>query len=94
MRGARCASIYPDVLGAQMLLRYDVISANCCSILSHPRFGTKVRGVTAGLRLTPTMLLPPPPPKVYPATLFTTAPMETTVAALRSAFPELPALQH
>ena len=42
-RGERGASIYPDVLGAQMFLKYDVISANCCSILSHPLFGTKVR---------------------------------------------------
>eukprot|EP00045_Choanoeca_perplexa_P013054 m.145803 g.145803 ORF g.145803 m.145803 type:complete len:189 (-) comp16222_c0_seq1:2722-3288(-) len=38
----RGASTYPDVLGAQMLLKMDVMAANCCSILSHPQFGTKV----------------------------------------------------
>jgi hypothetical protein len=42
MRSPRGPGLYPDVLGAQALLKMDVISANCCSILSHPLFGTAV----------------------------------------------------
>jgi hypothetical protein len=42
VQSERGASTYPDVLGAQMLLKMDVMAANCCSILSHPQYGTKV----------------------------------------------------
>eukprot|EP00730_Choanoeca_flexa_P010968 TRINITY_DN21948_c0_g1_i1.p1 TRINITY_DN21948_c0_g1~~TRINITY_DN21948_c0_g1_i1.p1 ORF type:complete len:191 (+),score=35.15 TRINITY_DN21948_c0_g1_i1:75-647(+) len=42
MKSERRAGTYPDVLGAQMLLKMDVMAANCCSILSHPKFGTNV----------------------------------------------------
>jgi len=52
--GDRGPGWYPDVIGGQMLLRYDLINTGCCKLLSHPKWTTKV----------------------YPATLFTTAPAE------------------
>lgn len=96
MRGERCSSIYPDVLGAQMLLRYDVISANCCSILSHPRYGTKVPNVvcTGAIDFTLFFSYSFPLPQVYPATMFTTAPLEAAVVAWQKVFPDLPSVQH
>ncbi|CAG8557014.1 11945_t:CDS:2 [Ambispora gerdemannii] len=34
-------SMYPDVEGAQQLLKYDVQNAGCCHILLHPQWGSK-----------------------------------------------------
>ena len=42
----RGASYYPDVMGCQRLLGYDTTNCGCCSVLSHPRFGTKVYPAT------------------------------------------------
>ena len=41
-RSERCAWMYPDVLAAQALLKYPIVSADCCKLLLHPAFGTKV----------------------------------------------------
>lgn len=68
--GTRGVGIYPDVLGAQTLLGYDLIAANCCKVLTHPRLGSRV----------------------YPATLFTNAPLDVLESCLRqSAAPDPPA---
>jgi len=56
----RGGSFYPDVIGGQMLLAYDMIDTGCCKLLSHPRWQTKV----------------------YPATMFTTAPLDVATAIL------------
>jgi len=34
-------SPYPDVQGAEQLLKYDVQNAGCCKVLLHPRWGSK-----------------------------------------------------
>lgn len=60
----RGGSYYPDVIGGQMLLNYDIIDTGCCKLLSHPKWHTKV----------------------YPATLFTTAPLEAVVPLLAKPF--------
>jgi len=64
--GERGGSFYPDVIGGQMLLNYDVIDTGCCKLLAHPRWHTRV----------------------YPATLFTTAPLDVATAVLRGDAPE------
>ena len=33
--------VYPDVVGAQMLLRYDTVDAGCCRVLLHPRWQSR-----------------------------------------------------
>ncbi|CAG8501196.1 3004_t:CDS:2 [Ambispora leptoticha] len=38
---SRGPSMYPDVQGAQQLLKYDVQNAGCCHILLHPQWGSK-----------------------------------------------------
>lgn len=58
--GERGPGWYPDVIGSQMLLGYDVIDTGCCKLLAHPKWQTKV----------------------YPATLFSTAPLDVLAAAL------------
>eukprot|EP00043_Microstomoeca_roanoka_P014505 m.143797 g.143797 ORF g.143797 m.143797 type:complete len:185 (+) comp16026_c0_seq5:150-704(+) len=65
--GERHAGIYPEVLGAQTFLKYDILNAGCCQILNHPVFGTKV----------------------YPATMFTTAPLQVLLDVLSAVYPEL-----
>ncbi|KAJ1918726.1 hypothetical protein H4219_002448 [Mycoemilia scoparia] len=40
-------SLYPDVEGAEMLLRYNTINIGCCGVVSHPTWGTKVYPATA-----------------------------------------------
>ena len=86
-------------MGAQALLRYDVVDTGCCKILSHPRWQTKARLVaqcysiylfiyllllllllfyTAALFLTM---------QIYPATMFTTAPLDALVAAIDTEHP-------
>ncbi|CAG8734779.1 25761_t:CDS:2 [Dentiscutata erythropus] len=35
-------STYPDVHGAEQLLKYDIYNAGCCHILLHPKWGSKV----------------------------------------------------
>lgn len=42
----RGASVYPDVCGAQRLLRYDVMNTGCCRVLLHPRWGSRVYPAT------------------------------------------------
>lgn len=44
--GERGPSFYPDAHGAQRLLRYELLNTGCCSILSHPRWGTRVYPAT------------------------------------------------
>ncbi|KAI9217968.1 hypothetical protein BC828DRAFT_389870 [Blastocladiella britannica] len=39
-------SLYPDVHGAQALLRYDVMNVGCCKVLLHPTWGSKVYPAT------------------------------------------------
>ena len=46
MLGPSGAQVYPDVHGAQKLLKYDVLNTGCCSVLSHPRWGTGVYPAT------------------------------------------------
>eukprot|EP00047_Mylnosiga_fluctuans_P005356 m.240000 g.240000 ORF g.240000 m.240000 type:complete len:173 (-) comp13588_c0_seq1:114-632(-) len=60
--GDRFTGVYPDVIGMQAMLNYDVIDTGCCKIITHPRFGTKV----------------------YPATMFTTAPLEDLLGAIQA----------
>ncbi|CAG8463405.1 9171_t:CDS:2 [Acaulospora morrowiae] len=38
----RGPSIYPDVQGAEHLLKYSIQNVGCCHILLHPRWGGKV----------------------------------------------------
>ncbi|CAG8478206.1 13478_t:CDS:2 [Acaulospora colombiana] len=38
----RGPSIYPDVQGAESLLKYPTQNVGCCHILLHPRWGSKV----------------------------------------------------
>ncbi|KAJ1662638.1 hypothetical protein IW140_001059 [Coemansia sp. RSA 1813] len=40
-------SLYPDVEGAEILLRYSQINIGTCFVLSHPHWGTKVYPATA-----------------------------------------------
>ncbi|KNC79502.1 hypothetical protein SARC_08108 [Sphaeroforma arctica JP610] len=54
MLGEPGTSFYPEVIGAQTLLGYDMILTGCCQMLCHPLYGTKV----------------------YPASMFTTAPRD------------------
>lgn len=61
----RGGEFYPDVIGGQMLLSYDVIDTGCCKLLSHPRWQTKV----------------------YPATMFSNAPLEILTPLLARPFP-------
>ncbi|CAG8802947.1 21314_t:CDS:2, partial [Cetraspora pellucida] len=35
-------STYPDIQGAEQLLKYDIYNAGCCHILLHPKWGSKV----------------------------------------------------
>eukprot|EP00128_Syssomonas_multiformis_P015537 Colp12_sorted_trinity150504_noHs@22242 len=60
MRSNGGPSFYPEVVGAEVLLRYSVQTTGCCKVLSHPRWGSNV----------------------YPATLFTTAPLPALLKAL------------
>ncbi len=46
MHSPRGTSPYSDVYGCQTLLRCDTINVGCCSIMTHPDFGTKVRIAT------------------------------------------------
>ena len=46
MLGPQGSQIYPDVHGIQHLLNYDLLNAGCCSILSHPKWGTAVYPAT------------------------------------------------
>ena len=41
MLGERGPAPYPDVSGAQQLLRYEVINGGCCPLVSHPKWRTK-----------------------------------------------------
>jgi hypothetical protein len=41
MRTASGGRVYPDVVGAQMLLRYDTVDAGCCRVLLHPRWQSR-----------------------------------------------------
>eukprot|EP01134_Creolimax_fragrantissima_P000887 CFRG0887T1 len=52
MLGKPGVTFYPEVIGAQTLLGYDMIQTGCCQMVCHPLHGTRV----------------------YPASLFTTAP--------------------
>eukprot|EP00041_Stephanoeca_diplocostata_P020910 m.478353 g.478353 ORF g.478353 m.478353 type:complete len:174 (+) comp21692_c0_seq3:232-753(+) len=58
--GERGSGVYPDVIGGQMLLAYDMVDTGCCKLLSHPKWQTKV----------------------YPATIFTKAPLEVVAPLL------------
>ena len=40
--GERHKGIFPDVQGAQALMKYDTGNAGCCQVLSHPQWGTRV----------------------------------------------------
>ncbi|KAJ2290414.1 hypothetical protein IWW55_006115, partial [Coemansia sp. RSA 2706] len=40
-------SIYPDVEGAEILLRYAPFNLGSCFVLSHPQWGTHVYPATA-----------------------------------------------
>lgn len=40
-KSQRGASPYPDVSGAQLLLKYTVIQNGCCPLVSHPKWGTR-----------------------------------------------------
>eukprot|EP00049_Salpingoeca_infusionum_P026801 m.27985 g.27985 ORF g.27985 m.27985 type:complete len:192 (-) comp9004_c0_seq1:2975-3550(-) len=44
--GDRGVGVYPEVQAAQYLFKYDVINTGCCSLLSHPAFGTSVYPAT------------------------------------------------
>ncbi|KAK9723083.1 hypothetical protein K7432_002142 [Basidiobolus ranarum] len=57
----RGPSYYPDVIGAEMFLKYELVNAGCCQIMYHPIYGTKS----------------------YPATMFTTAPVEELSLAIQ-----------
>ncbi|KAJ3192869.1 hypothetical protein HK101_005816 [Irineochytrium annulatum] len=37
----RGVSLYPDVDGAAVLLKYATVQAGCCRVIAHPRWGTK-----------------------------------------------------
>lgn len=50
MLGSRSASFYPDVVGAQKLLHYDMLDTGCCKLISHPHWGTKVPALMVGPR--------------------------------------------
>ncbi|RHZ80331.1 hypothetical protein Glove_137g126 [Diversispora epigaea] len=38
----RGPSMYPDVNGAEQLLKYSIQNVGCCNILLHPKWGSKV----------------------------------------------------
>ncbi|KAJ2558336.1 hypothetical protein EV175_000832 [Coemansia sp. RSA 1933] len=40
-------SLYPDVEGAEILLRYNQVNIGTCFVLSHPQWGTNVYPATA-----------------------------------------------
>ncbi|KAJ1801168.1 hypothetical protein LPJ59_000525 [Coemansia sp. RSA 2399] len=40
-------SLYPDVEGAELLLRYNQLNIGTCFVLSHPQWDTKVYPATA-----------------------------------------------
>ncbi|KAJ1734566.1 hypothetical protein LPJ72_002292 [Coemansia sp. Benny D160-2] len=40
-------SLYPDVEGAEILLRYNQVNIGACFVLSHPQWGTNVYPGTA-----------------------------------------------
>lgn len=42
----RGGSFYPDVIGGQMLLNYDMIDTGCCKLLSHPKWQTSTYPAT------------------------------------------------
>lgn len=44
--GERGPGWYPDVIGSQMLLRYDMIDTGCCKLISHPDWQTQVYPAT------------------------------------------------
>ncbi|KAJ1565714.1 hypothetical protein HK096_011372 [Nowakowskiella sp. JEL0078] len=60
----RGLSLYPDVDGAQRLLKYQTELAGCCRIILHPKWGTRN----------------------YPATMFTTAPLNVVEDILGKMF--------
>ena len=39
--------VYPDVVGAQLLLRYETVDAGCCRVLLHPRWRSRCYPTTA-----------------------------------------------
>lgn len=53
-------SFYPDVEGAERLLRYSIIDIGGCRLLEHPTWGSRV----------------------YPGTLFTTAPTSVILSCM------------
>ncbi|KAJ3029026.1 UNVERIFIED_CONTAM: hypothetical protein HDU68_000322 [Siphonaria sp. JEL0065] len=60
----RGTSLYPDVDGASMLLKYPTHLVGCCRIISHPVWGTRN----------------------YPATLFTTCPLDVLQSVLEDSY--------
>ncbi|ORX88659.1 hypothetical protein K493DRAFT_306429 [Basidiobolus meristosporus CBS 931.73] len=37
----RGPSYYPDVIGAELFLKYELVNTGCCQIMYHPVYGTK-----------------------------------------------------